>query len=155
MMALKVLAIREATGDRVGVLEGWGGLYMMELFDLGICGVMPGVGMADLVQQVWNHLKQGREIEAWSLYERLVPHIVFSLQNFEMFASMEKDLLRGAASFRPRAFTCGRPPTRPTNTPGVTDRSSTRESRNLAGSGPTVKAPSPSTASIRFTAAST
>lgn len=93
MMARKVLAVQEATGNRVGVLEGWGGLYMMELFHLGICGIMPGVGMADLMQHVWNLLKQGCETEAWSLYERLVPQIVFSLQNFELFAWMEKELL--------------------------------------------------------------
>ena len=43
MMASKVLAVREATEDRVGVLEGWGGLYMMDLIGVGICGVMPGL----------------------------------------------------------------------------------------------------------------
>jgi 4-hydroxy-tetrahydrodipicolinate synthase len=93
MMAAKVLAVREATGDRVGVLEGWGGLYMLELFDLGIRGVMPGVGMADLMQQVWNFLRQGQTTEAWALYEKLAPHIIFSLQNFELFTWLEKDLL--------------------------------------------------------------
>lgn len=100
LMARKVLAVQEATGDRVGVLEGWGGVYMMELFQLGICGIMPGVGMADLMQQVWNLLKQGRELEAWTLYERIIPQIIFSLQSFELFAWMDKDLLvqRGVIS---------------------------------------------------------
>ena len=93
MMASKVLAVREATGDRVGVLEGWGGLYLMELLGVGICGVMPGLGMADLLQQVWNLGRRGQEAAAWALYEKLLPHIVFSLQNFELFAWLEKDLL--------------------------------------------------------------
>jgi 2-keto-3-deoxy-L-arabinonate dehydratase len=93
MMAPKVEAIRQATQDRVGVLEGWGGLYMMELLPLGICGAMPGVGMADLLQQVWNLSKQGQKTEAWDLYEKLSPHMAFSLQNFELFAWLEKDLL--------------------------------------------------------------
>ena len=111
MMAPKVLGIREATEDLVGVLEGWGGLYMMELFELGICGAMPGVGMADLLQQVWNLLKQRHESEAWNLYEKLAPHIAFSLQNFELFAWLEKDLLvrRGvipAKSAYLRSATC-------------------------------------------------
>src|SRR5262249_39113682 len=44
LMAPKVRAIREATGDQVGVLEGWGGMYMLDLIPAGICGVMPGLG---------------------------------------------------------------------------------------------------------------
>jgi 2-keto-3-deoxy-L-arabinonate dehydratase len=93
MMAPKVEAIREATNDRVGVLEGWGGLYMMELLPVGICGAMPGVGMADLLQRVWNLSRQGHETEAWDLYEKLSTHMAFSLQNFELFGWLEKDLL--------------------------------------------------------------
>lgn len=92
MMGPKLLAIREATNDRIGVLEGWGALYMMELVSLGICGTMPGVGMADLLQQAWNLAKSDAE-EAWTLYERVLPQIVFSLQNFELFAQMDKNLL--------------------------------------------------------------
>jgi len=93
LMVGKVLAIGDATGDRVGVLEGWGALYMMELIPLGIRGTMPGVGMADLLQEVWRLVKTGSEDDAWTLYEKLVPQIVFSLQNFELFAWLEKDLL--------------------------------------------------------------
>lgn len=93
LLAPKIVAIREATGDRVGVLEGWGGLYMMELFQLGIRGAMPGVGMADLLQRVWNLCRQGQESQAWNLYEKLSPHMAFSLQNFELFGWLEKDLL--------------------------------------------------------------
>lgn len=93
LLARKVLAIRQATDDRVGVLEGWGALYVMELIGLGICGTMPGLGMADLLQDVWRLVTAGAEAEAWSLYEKLVPQIVFSLQNFELFAWLDKDLL--------------------------------------------------------------
>ena len=93
LMAPKVLAIRKATEDRVGVLEGWGGVYMMELLEAGICGAMPGLGMADLLQKVWNACKHGREADAWAIYEKLLPQITFSLQNFELFPQLEKDLL--------------------------------------------------------------
>ena len=93
LMADKVLAIRDATADRVGVLEGWGALYMMELIPLGIRGTMPGLGMADLLQEVWRLAKAESEDDGWTLYEKLLPQIVFSLQNFELFAWLEKDLL--------------------------------------------------------------
>jgi 4-hydroxy-tetrahydrodipicolinate synthase len=66
---------------------------MMELVGVGIRGVMPGLGMADMLQQVWRLGTQGQEAGAWALYEKLLPHIVFSLQNFELFAWLEKDLL--------------------------------------------------------------
>ncbi|MXZ34166.1 MAG: dihydrodipicolinate synthase family protein, partial [Acidobacteria bacterium] len=44
LSASKVAAMVEATGGEVGILTGWGGLYMMELIPAGICGLMPGLG---------------------------------------------------------------------------------------------------------------
>jgi 2-keto-3-deoxy-L-arabinonate dehydratase len=93
LMAPKLLAIREATGDRIGVLEGWGGMYMMELIEPGICGLMPGLAMADLLQEVWRLARGGCKPEAMDLFEKLLPQILFSLQNMELFLWMEKDLL--------------------------------------------------------------
>jgi len=90
----KVAAIRDATQDRVGVLEGWGGLYMMELIPVGICGVMPGLGMADLLARVYSFRKNSQSEEAFALHEKLLPHIVFSLQNMELYIYMEKRLLQ-------------------------------------------------------------
>ena len=94
LCAAKVAAIRDATGDRVGVLEGWGGLYMMELIPAGICGVMPGLGMADLLNRVFLLRLEDRLGEALDLYERALPHIVFSLQNMELYVYTEKRLLQ-------------------------------------------------------------
>ena len=65
----------------------------MELVDLGIFGTMPGLGMADLLQKTWLLAKSGAKEEAWTVYERILPQIVFSLQNFELFARMDKNLL--------------------------------------------------------------
>ena len=38
LIADKLVAIRERVGDRVRVLEGWGGFYMLEAIPAGICG---------------------------------------------------------------------------------------------------------------------
>ena len=65
----------------------------MELIETGSCGTMPGLGMADLLQEVWRSAKAGEEQESWTLFEKLAPHISFSLQDFELFLWMEKDLL--------------------------------------------------------------
>lgn len=94
LLAQKVLAIRQATDDTVQVLEGWGGLYMMELIPLGICGVMPGLGMADLLNRVFFQRLAGEDDAAFDLFGKLLPHIVFSLQNMEVYLYCEKRLLQ-------------------------------------------------------------
>ena len=94
LSAAKVAAIRSATQDRVGILEGWGGLYMMELIPAGICGLMPGLGMADLLNRAFFLRKQNKSQEAFELYEKALPHIVFSLQNMELYLYTEKRLLQ-------------------------------------------------------------
>lgn len=98
LMAEKITAIREATNDEVGVLEGWGSLYMLELFEAGIIGTMPGAEITDALQKVWDLRKAGRTDEAFDVFSPLLPHINFGLESFEMFHWVEKPLLveRGA-----------------------------------------------------------
>ncbi len=100
MMRAKVEAIREATTGEVGVLEGWGGLYMMELIPAGVCGVMPGLGLTDLQARIFALLRQGRRGEAFQIFQGIAPQIVYSLQNLELFHHAEKLLLasRGVLS---------------------------------------------------------
>ena len=93
MMGAKVRAIREATEDRVGVLEGWGGLYVLELLSSGICGLMPGLGIADLLAKIWRRGHAGRIEEAFDIFNVILPQLVFSLQNMELFLLVEKRLL--------------------------------------------------------------
>ena len=92
-MSGKVRAIREATLDQVGVLEGWGGMYMLDLIPAGICGLMPGLGAADLLQTVWTLGTGGRMDDALDLFEKVLPQLSFSLQNMELFLCLEKRLL--------------------------------------------------------------
>jgi 2-keto-3-deoxy-L-arabinonate dehydratase len=93
LMAPKVRAIREATSDQIGVLEGWGGLYMMELIPAGICGVMPGLGLADILSRAFHLRKENKSAEAYELFIRVLPQIVFSMQNLELYHYCEKRLL--------------------------------------------------------------
>src|SRR5262249_61539721 len=79
--------------DQVGVLDGWGGMYMLDLIPAGICGLMPGLGAADLLQAVWQLATGGRMDEALDLFEHVLPQLVFSLQSLELFLCLEKRLL--------------------------------------------------------------
>jgi dihydrodipicolinate synthase/N-acetylneuraminate lyase len=94
LMSAKVNAIREATDGQVGVIEGWGGMYMMELIPAGICGVMPGLALTDLLVKVFQLARQGDRGEAYSIFQGVLPQIVFCLQHMELFHHAEKMLLQ-------------------------------------------------------------
>jgi dihydrodipicolinate synthase/N-acetylneuraminate lyase len=93
LCAPKFVEIIKATGGKVGLFEGWGGLYMLELTPLGIAGVMPGLAVADILQKVFVLRKEGKNDEAFDLFEKVMPQIFFSLQNMELFHYAEKELL--------------------------------------------------------------
>jgi dihydrodipicolinate synthase/N-acetylneuraminate lyase len=92
-MALKVRAIREATGDRVGVFEGWGGLYTLELLPAGICGIMPGLAVSDFLAEVWRLEGSGDRAGAVAVFQQILPWLTFGLSDMEFFNLMEKRLL--------------------------------------------------------------
>lgn len=88
-----VRAVREATDDCVSVLEGWGGMYLPELIPYGIAGAMPGLPMCDLFVRIWNLAAAGAIAEALEIHTAILPQIVYSLQNMELFHHAEKRLL--------------------------------------------------------------
>lgn len=100
LCAPKFEEIIKGTGGKVGLFEGWGGLYMLELIPVGIAGVMPGLGVADILQKVFLLRKNSEHDKAFSVFERIMPQIFFSLQNMELFHYAEKELLtaRGVLS---------------------------------------------------------
>jgi 4-hydroxy-tetrahydrodipicolinate synthase len=100
MMSPKVASILEVTCGGVGVLEGWGGMYMLDLIPAGICGVMPGLAVADLLAIVFQCAASGDRARAFEIFQRVLPQIVFSLQHMELFHHAEKRLLtaRGVLS---------------------------------------------------------
>jgi len=93
LMATQVRAILDATSGDVGVIEGWGGMYVLELVAAGICGVMPSLSMADLLARTFRLAKGGRLQEAYEVFTGALPQILFSLQNMELYHHAEKRLL--------------------------------------------------------------
>lgn len=100
LCAPKFGSIIKATKGKVGLFEGWGGLYMLELVPIGIQGVMPGLAVADILQRVFDLRRNGEDGKAFDLFEKVMPQIFFSLQNMELFHYAEKELLiaRGVLS---------------------------------------------------------
>ncbi len=93
MMVDRLIAIRSATAGRVGILEGWGGLYMLEGISAGIDGIMPGAAIADLLDTVFDAAVSQQSERAHDLFGVLLPYISFSLQDFELFLQIEKRAL--------------------------------------------------------------
>jgi dihydrodipicolinate synthase/N-acetylneuraminate lyase len=100
MMAAKVEAIVQKTSGEVGVLEGWGGMYMLELIPAGICGVMPSLGAVDILALVFRLAKLGQKDRAYEAFRDVLPQIVFSLQNLEFLHHVEKSLLMARGIIR-------------------------------------------------------
>lgn len=100
LCAPKFESIINATKGKVGLFEGWGGLYMLELIPIGIRGVMPGLAVSDILQRVFDLRRNGEDGKAFDLFEKVMPQIFFSLQNMELFHYAEKELLiaRGVLS---------------------------------------------------------
>jgi 2-keto-3-deoxy-L-arabinonate dehydratase len=93
-LSAKILAIRAAAKDKIKVLEGMAGLYLMELIPAGIVGVMSGLAIADALNVVFRLRAGNRSEEAFEFYEKLLPFIVFGLQNFELWLYCEKRVLQ-------------------------------------------------------------
>lgn len=88
-----VTAILDATSGGVGVLEGWGGMYLLELVPAGISGVMPSLSLADLLARIYRLAKGERQQEACDVFAGVLPQIVFRIQNMELYHQAEKRLL--------------------------------------------------------------
>lgn len=106
----KLVRIQDKVGDKVGILEGWGGYYMLEAIPAGIVGIMPGVPYCDLLDRVYQARKAGDNERAYDLFAALLPMMNFTLQDFELFLQVEKRLLvrRGiftSAHVRPLTMT--------------------------------------------------
>jgi dihydrodipicolinate synthase/N-acetylneuraminate lyase len=94
MMSGRVREINDATDGRVGVLEGWGGMYMLELIPAGIAGVMPGLAVSDVLGLSFRQAKANDLDGAYQSFMHVCPQIVFSLQSMELFHHAEKRLLQ-------------------------------------------------------------
>ena len=93
LMSERVRAVVEGTNGAVGVLEGWGGMYILELIPAGIVGVMPGLAVSDILQLVWRLARQGDLDAAYAAFMGILPQITYSLQSLEFFHHAEKSLL--------------------------------------------------------------
>ncbi len=93
MIVDKMVRIVDRVGRDVGILEGWGGYYMLEAIPAGICGIMPGVPYCDILDMIYKARSSGDDQRAYDLFASVLPVINFTLQDMELFLQVEKRML--------------------------------------------------------------
>src|SRR5690606_31335976 len=92
-------ALREATAGRARIFEGSGGIALVESFQRGIVGTMPGAELIDGITALWRALVAGHQ----QAVDRVFPFVcaLVSLQSgLDGFLAIEKYLLVKQGVFR-------------------------------------------------------
>jgi 2-keto-3-deoxy-L-arabinonate dehydratase len=86
-----VTAVVEAGGPTV--FGGMNGLFLIEEFQRGSVGMMPGSDMIGIFVAIWKLLEAGDFGEAYDVFTRALPLIRFELQPGMGVSAMKHDLM--------------------------------------------------------------
>ena len=87
-------ALRDATGGRARILEGSGGIMLVDRYRRGIVGTMPGVDLLDGVVALWRALEAGDDETTYSISLPLSAIVALQMQaGLDGFLAIEKYLL--------------------------------------------------------------
>jgi 4-hydroxy-tetrahydrodipicolinate synthase len=112
--SVDIAAVVEATGGRIPVFNGRGGLEMIESLQAGCAGLVLAPEAIDHAVRVYEHYRAGDLAAAREAYAKVLPTIVFVMQSIENFICYGKRIFalraggltvhdRGPA-LRPTAF---------------------------------------------------
>jgi 4-hydroxy-tetrahydrodipicolinate synthase len=88
----RLSALRKATHERASVLEGTGGIALVDSYRRGIVGTMPGADLIDGIVALWQALQSGDEARTYAL--SLPIAALIAMQNsLDAFLAVEKYLL--------------------------------------------------------------
>jgi 4-hydroxy-tetrahydrodipicolinate synthase len=88
----KIRAIRELT-DRLQILGGLGGMYLLEELESGCAGTMTGFAFTEILVAVFNRFQEGRRDAAEAIFDRYLPLIRYENQAV-INLTLRKELLR-------------------------------------------------------------
>jgi len=89
-----VSALRDATARQARILDGSGGIALVDSYRRGIVGTMPGMEFLPAVVALWNALEAGDEEAVYQLYLPLCALVSLELQaGLDGFLAVEKHLL--------------------------------------------------------------
>jgi len=86
--------LMEITGDAARVIVGNAGFQMIEGFERGAIGVMPGCSMYDVYLKIYSLLMRGQRRQAMLVHNDLNAMLNHIRQNVEMIIAFEKKILK-------------------------------------------------------------
>ena len=89
----KCAEIIKASGGKLQVLYGLGGIWIMDGLAHGACAMMPGSGLVDVNAEIFRRYDAGNIEGAREISYRLQPYLVFALQHLELGLQVEKRVL--------------------------------------------------------------
>jgi len=88
----RLSALRTATNGQAAIFEGSGGIALVESYQRGIWGTMPGADLVDVIVALWRALEAGNDVLAHRIHAPLAAMI--SLQpSLDAFLAVEKHIL--------------------------------------------------------------
>jgi dihydrodipicolinate synthase/N-acetylneuraminate lyase len=88
----RLTELRDATAGRARVLEGAGGIALVDSFRRGIVGTMPATDVCWAIVALWRALVEGDERTAYAISSALAPMIAMQ-SSLDAFVAIEKHLL--------------------------------------------------------------
>lgn len=85
---------REMAGERLRVLGGHGGLYLLDVLDSGADGLIPGCDVTRHLVDAWAAFGAGDRERADRLYQRILPFLVYEAQSLGLLVGGAKALLK-------------------------------------------------------------
>ncbi len=95
----RLSALRAATGGRAPVLEGTGGIALVDSYRRGVVGTMPGADMIDALVALWRALEAGDEDRIYQL-SLPISAIIAIQTSLDAFLAVEKYLLHKRGIFK-------------------------------------------------------
>lgn len=97
-LAQNLSLLRDATQGAAPIFEGSGGLALLDAYQRGIVGTMPGTDTPWAIVALWRHLQAGNLPAAEEIHSRLVA-LVSLMHNLDAYIAIEKFLLREQGIF--------------------------------------------------------
>ena len=86
--------LREASGGNARMLDGSGGMLLIDAFRRGVVGTMPGIDLLDGIAAMWHALKNNEDEKAYRIYFPICAIVALQLQaGLDGFLAIEKYIL--------------------------------------------------------------
>lgn len=91
---MKISEVRMLTADKIGLFGGDGGRKMIQEFNMGAIGFIPGAAMSELCVDIFQNLEKANDEKAKEMFDRMLTYLRFSSQYGRSWNKMEKEALR-------------------------------------------------------------